>query len=43
VALAEVYPLVTAGALARPFTYEVDESVSRGAVPRSQPRDVVGV
>jgi len=32
VALAEVYPLVTARALARPFTYEVDESVSRGAV-----------
>ncbi|HET6623872.1 MAG TPA: primosomal protein N' [Gaiellaceae bacterium] len=30
--LAEVYPLVTARALARPFTYEVDEGVSRGAV-----------
>ncbi len=30
--LAEVYPLVTARALARPFTYEVDEDVSRGAV-----------
>jgi primosomal protein N' (replication factor Y) len=32
VALAEVYPLVTARALARPFTYEVDDGVSRGAV-----------
>jgi primosomal protein N' (replication factor Y) (superfamily II helicase) len=32
VTLAEVYPLVTARALARPFTYEVDEDVSRGAV-----------
>ena len=31
-ALADVYPLVTARALARPFTYEVDEGVSRGAV-----------
>ena len=30
--LAEVYPLVTARALARPFTYEVAEDVSRGAV-----------
>jgi primosomal protein N' (replication factor Y) len=32
VPLAEVYPLVTARALARPFTYEVAEDVSRGAV-----------
>jgi len=32
VTLAEVYPLVTARALARPFTYEVAEGVSRGAV-----------
>ncbi|MGH3132173.1 MAG: replication restart helicase PriA, partial [Gaiellaceae bacterium] len=30
--LAEVYPLVTARALARPFTYEVPEDVERGAV-----------
>ncbi|MDH4346322.1 MAG: primosomal protein N', partial [Thermoleophilia bacterium] len=30
--LAEVYPLVTARALARPFTYEVSEDVERGAV-----------
>jgi primosomal protein N' (replication factor Y) len=32
VRLAEVYPLVTARALARPFTYEVPESVTRGSV-----------
>lgn len=32
VPFAEVYPLVTARALARPFTYEVDESVERGDV-----------
>jgi primosomal protein N' (replication factor Y) (superfamily II helicase) len=32
VALAEIYPLVTARALARPFTYEVPEGVERGAV-----------
>ena len=31
-ALADVYPLVTARALARPFTYEVEEGVPRGAV-----------
>ncbi|MFO7571180.1 MAG: primosomal protein N' [Gaiellaceae bacterium] len=31
-ALAEVYPLVTARALARPFTYEVPDDVERGAV-----------
>jgi primosomal protein N' (replication factor Y) len=30
--LAEIYPLVTARALARPFTYEVPEDVQRGAV-----------
>jgi primosomal protein N' (replication factor Y) len=30
--LAEVYPLVTARALARPFTYEVPDDVGRGAV-----------
>lgn len=30
--LAEVYPLVTARALARPFTYVVPEEVERGAV-----------
>jgi primosomal protein N' (replication factor Y) len=32
VALASVYPLVSARALARPFTYEVDEAVARGDV-----------
>jgi primosomal protein N' (replication factor Y) len=32
VPLAEVYPLVTARALARPFTYEVGEEVGRGDV-----------
>jgi primosomal protein N' len=32
VPLAEVYPLVTARALARPFTYEVAEDVERGDV-----------
>jgi primosomal protein N' (replication factor Y) len=32
VALAEIYPLVTARALARPFTYEVPADVERGAV-----------
>jgi primosomal protein N' (replication factor Y) (superfamily II helicase) len=32
VALAEIYPLVTARALARPFTYEVPDGVDRGAV-----------
>ena len=32
VPLAEIYPLVTARALARPFTYEVTEDVERGAV-----------
>jgi primosomal protein N' (replication factor Y) (superfamily II helicase) len=32
VPLAEIYPLVTARALARPFTYEVAEDVERGAV-----------
>jgi primosomal protein N' (replication factor Y) len=32
VPLAEVYPLVSARALARPFTYEVPEEVGRGAV-----------
>ena len=31
-ALAEIYPLVTARALARPFTYEVPDDVERGAV-----------
>lgn len=30
--LAEIYPLVTARALARPFTYEVPDGVERGAV-----------
>src|SRR5215207_3443112 len=30
--LAEIYPLVTARALARPFTYDVEEGVERGAV-----------
>src|SRR5918994_929845 len=30
--LAEIYPLVTARALARPFTYEVPDDVERGAV-----------
>jgi primosomal protein N' (replication factor Y) (superfamily II helicase) len=30
--LAEIYPLVTARALARPFTYEVSAGVERGAV-----------
>ncbi|MGH3109291.1 MAG: replication restart helicase PriA [Gaiellaceae bacterium] len=30
--LAEIYPLVTARALARPFTYEVPDEVERGAV-----------
>ena len=30
--LASVYPLVTARALARPFTYEVPDDVERGAV-----------
>jgi len=32
VPLAEIYPLVTARALARPFTYEVPEDAGRGAV-----------
>ena len=32
VPLAEIYPLVTARALARPFTYEVPEDAERGAV-----------
>jgi len=32
VPLAEIFPLVTARALARPFTYEVSEDVERGAV-----------
>jgi primosomal protein N' (replication factor Y) len=32
VPLAEVYPLVSARALARPFTYEVADDVARGAV-----------
>jgi len=32
VTLASVYPLVTTRALARPFTYEVDDGVRRGAV-----------
>ena len=31
-AYASVYPLVTARALARPFTYEVDEGVEPGSV-----------
>src|SRR2546425_2052275 len=30
--LASIYPLVTARALARPFTYEVPEEVDRGAI-----------
>ncbi len=30
--LASVYPLVTSRALARPFTYEVDDGVGKGAV-----------
>ena len=30
--LAAVYPLVTARALARPFTYEVEEGVGKGAI-----------
>ncbi len=30
--LAEIYPLVTARALARPFTYDVPDDVGRGAV-----------
>ncbi len=43
---ASVYPLVTARALARPFTYEVDEGVGKGAVVavqlgRSRVRGVV--
>ncbi len=43
---ASVYPLVTARAVARPFTYEVPEDVERGAVVqipfgRSHPRGVV--
>jgi primosomal protein N' (replication factor Y) len=43
---ASVYPLVTARAVARPFTYEVPEEVERGAVVqipfgRSRPRGVV--
>jgi primosomal protein N' (replication factor Y) (superfamily II helicase) len=32
VPLAEIYPLVTARALARPFTYEVPDDVERGAI-----------
>jgi primosomal protein N' (replication factor Y) len=32
VPLAEIYPLVTARALARAFTYEVEEGIDRGAV-----------
>jgi hypothetical protein len=32
VPLAEIYPLVTARALARPFTYDVEDEVERGAV-----------
>ena len=32
VPLAEIYPLVTARALARPFTYEVEKGIERGAV-----------
>ncbi len=44
--LADVYPLVTTRALARPFTYEVPEGVVKGAVVeirigRSQARGVV--
>jgi len=44
--LASVYPLVTTRVLARPFTYEVDEGVGKGAVVsmplgRSQVRGVV--
>ena len=43
---ASVYPLVTARAVARPFTYEVPEDVERGAVVqipfgRSHPRGIV--
>ena len=43
---ASVYPLVTTRALARPFTYEVDDGVGKGAVVsiplgRSQVRGVV--
>jgi len=43
---ASVYPLVTARAVARPFTYEVPEEVERGSVVqvpfgRSHPRAVV--
>ncbi len=43
---ASVYPLVSARAVARPFTYEADESVGKGAVVsvpfgRSQVRGVV--
>ena len=43
---ATVYPLVTTRALARPFTYEVDEGVGKGAVVsiplgRSRVRGVV--
>ena len=30
--LASVYPLVTARAVARPFTYEVPEETGKGAV-----------
>ncbi|HLF69138.1 MAG TPA: hypothetical protein VI503_07300, partial [Gaiellaceae bacterium] len=30
--LAEIYPLVTARALARPFTYDVSDEVERGDV-----------
>ena len=30
--LAEIYPLVTARALSRPFTYEVPDEVERGTV-----------
>src|SRR5687767_12839134 len=44
--LASVYPLVSARAVARPFTYEVPEGVGKGAVVsvpfgRSKPRGVV--
>ena len=46
VPLASVYPLVTTRVLARPFTYEVEEGVGKGAVVsmplgRSQVRGVV--
>jgi primosomal protein N' (replication factor Y) (superfamily II helicase) len=46
VPLASVYPLVTTRVLARPFTYEVDDGVGKGAVVsmplgRSQVRGVV--